>query len=132
MFSEQELAFLRSQPLARLGTVAKNGQVDVDAVGFEFDGTHFYVGGHQLSASRKYKNIAAGNHKITLLIDELKSIQPLDPRGIKIHGSAEIVQRAGRFGPSDYFKITPVVSWSWGIEGEQFKDGRFVPKKIVW
>ena len=132
MFSELELAYLRSQPLARLATVSVKGQSDVDAVGFEFDGAHFYIGGIQLAATRKYKNVAAGNTKVSLLIDDLKTIQPWEPRGIKIHGNAEAIRREGRFGPGDYLKITPAVSWSWGVEGEQFKEGKFTPKKIVW
>lgn len=36
MFSEQELAFLRTQPLARLATVAVTGQPDADAIGASF------------------------------------------------------------------------------------------------
>ncbi len=132
MFSESELAFLKSQPLARLGTVATDGQVDVDAVGFEFDGRRFYIGGRNLPGTRKYKNIAAGNTKVSLMIDDLKTIQPWEPRGIKIHGTAELVERNGMFGPAPYIVVTPTTSWSWGIEGDQFQNGKFVPKKIVW
>ncbi len=44
MFSEQELAFLRTQPLARLATVAVNGQPDADAVGFAFENGRFSIG----------------------------------------------------------------------------------------
>ncbi len=132
MFSETEVAFLQAQPLARLATVNLHGQPDVDAVGFRFDGKHFYIGGHNFTASRKYKNVEAGNTKVSLIIDDLKTIQPWDPRGIKIHAVAKIVQIEGQFGPGTYFEITPKVSWSWGIEGVQFQDGKFTPKKIVW
>src|SRR6266700_5164947 len=52
MFSEQELAFLQAQPLARIATVDNDDQPTVDVVGFQFDGSRFYIGGHQLSASR--------------------------------------------------------------------------------
>jgi pyridoxamine 5'-phosphate oxidase family protein len=61
MFSQQEQAYLQTQMLARLATVAPDGQPDVDVVGFQFDGTHFYIGGYQLTTTRKYKNIVAGN-----------------------------------------------------------------------
>lgn len=44
-FSEEEIAYLRSQRLARVATVSPDGQPDVAPVGFEFDGTHVYVGG---------------------------------------------------------------------------------------
>lgn len=132
MFSEQELAFLQTQPLARIATVDHDGQPTVDVVGFQFDGTRFYVGGHQLETTRKYKNIAAGNRKVSLIIDDLKSLSPWQPRGIRVHGIAEVVQRQGHLGPGSYLAITPVVSWSWGIEEPGTQPGRPGPKKIIW
>jgi pyridoxamine 5'-phosphate oxidase family protein len=132
MFSEQELAFLREQPLARIATVNTDEQPTVDAVGFEFDGTRFYIGGHQLETTRKYKNIVAGHHKVSLLIDDLKSLRPWQPRGIRIHGIAEISQRHGHLGPGSYLAITPMVSWSWGIEDPGSEPGKVGPKKIMW
>jgi pyridoxamine 5'-phosphate oxidase family protein len=132
MFSEKELAYLKSQYLARLATVSSDGQPTVDAVGFEFDGAHFYIGGVALPPSRKYKNVASGNHKVSLIIDDLKSVQPWQPRQIKVHGLAEIIEWAGRFGQKEYLAITPTVSWSFGIEGENYQDGEFAPKKIIW
>jgi len=133
MFSEAEIAYLKSQYLARLGTVSSKGQPTVDAVGFEFDGARFYIGGMALPASRKYKNVAAGNQKVSLIIDDLESVQPWKPRQIKLHGLAEIVERSGRFGEKEYLAITPTVSWSFGIEGDvNYQDGNFTPKKIVW
>jgi len=132
MFSEAEITYLKSQYLARLATVSRDGQPTVDAVGFEFDGARFYVGGIALPSSRKYKNVAVGNHKVSLIIDDLESVQPWKPRQIKVHGLAEIVEWTGRFGQKEYLAITPTVSWSFGIEGENYQDGEFVPKKIVW
>jgi pyridoxamine 5'-phosphate oxidase family protein len=44
-FTEDETAYLKSQPLARIATVGPGGQPDVTPVSFEFDGTYFYVGG---------------------------------------------------------------------------------------
>ena len=64
MFSEQELAVLRTQPLARLATVTVTGQPDADAVGFAFENGHFSIGGYFLERTRKYKNIAAGQRKV--------------------------------------------------------------------
>ena len=43
-FTEDEAAYLKSQPLARVATVDPDGQPDVTPVSFEFDGTHFYLG----------------------------------------------------------------------------------------
>ncbi len=132
MFSEQELAFLRAQPLARIATVDNEEQPTVDAVGFEFDGAHFYIGGHQLETTRKYQNIVAGHRKVSLLIDDLKSLRPWQPRGIRIHGIAEIVQRQGHLGPGSYLAITPRVSWSWGMEEPGTEPAKVGPRKIIW
>jgi len=132
MFSKEERAYLTSQPLLRLATVAADGQPTVDAVIFEFDGRHFYISGLDLPATRKYKNVAAGNQQVALIIDDLKTRQPWHPRGIKVHRTAEIVEREGRFGRKEYLAIRPVVSWSWGITGAGYERGEFKPHKIVW
>lgn len=132
MFSERETEFIRSQHLLRLATVAADGQPDADAVGFEWDGTRFAIGGQQLERSRKFKNVAGGNRKVSLILDDLQSVRPWSPRGIKIHAIATPVEQAGRFGPGHYLIVRPLVSWSWGIEGDSFRNGRFTPRKIVW
>ena len=59
-FTEDEVAYLKSQPLARLATVDADGQPDVVPVGFEFDGTYFYVGGRDPERTRKFLNVKAG------------------------------------------------------------------------
>jgi hypothetical protein len=65
-----------------------------------------------LPAARKHSNVAAGNHKVSLIIDDVESIQPWKPRQIRVHGVAEAVGRAGRFGEKEYLAITLTVSWS--------------------
>ena len=132
MFSQKELEYLRAHPLARLGTVTSSGQPDVDAVGYEFDGTCFYIGGTRLEETRKYKNVAAGNDKVSLIIDDIL-MEPFVPRGIKLHGHAEIVEREGkRFGFAKYLAITPSVSWSWGVEEPHMQRGEYKTKKTRW
>jgi PPOX class F420-dependent enzyme/OxyR family protein len=49
----------------------------------------FYVGGMNLMKSTKYKNVLK-NNKVALVIDDLKSVDPWDPRGMKIYGTADI------------------------------------------
>ena len=56
MFSEQELAYLQAQPLARIAIVDNDGQPTVVVIGFQFDGACFYISGHQLSASRRRRS----------------------------------------------------------------------------
>jgi hypothetical protein len=47
-------------------------------------------------------------------------------------GSAEGVQHQGHLGPGNYLAITPVVSWSWGIEEPRTGADKGGPKKILW
>lgn len=117
MFTEKERAYLQSQHLARIATVSPDGQPDASPVGFEFDGAHFYVGGRDMTNTRKYKNVEAGNCKVTLVIDDLQSIDPWRPRALRVYGLAALVEREGMLGSGMYIRITPQVSWSWGFEG---------------
>jgi len=133
MFSDEERTFLGTQRLARLATVAPDGQPTVDAVGFWFEADRFFIGGINLPGTRKYRNIASGNQQVALIIDDFESIDPWTPRGIKLHGTVEIVERDGLMGPGRYFAITPRVSWSWGVLSPTFdEEDRFAPHKIAW
>jgi pyridoxamine 5'-phosphate oxidase family protein len=96
-FTEEEVAYLKSQPLARIATVGADEQPDVAPVGFEFDGTYFYV-------------------------DDLVSTNPWTPRFLRVYGTAELIERPGQFGSGRYLKITPDISWSWNLEGRPFGD----------
>ena len=89
MFSEKELAYLKSQRLARIATVSAAGEPDVAPVGFAFDGEHFLVGGMDLKRTLKYKN-AVATGRVALVVDDFPTADPPQPRGIKIHGKARI------------------------------------------
>ena len=116
MFSEKEIAYLRTQRLTRIATVSKELQPDVAPVGFDFDGVYFYVGGLDLSRTLKYQNVQV-NPKVSLVIDDLETVDPWKPRGIKVHGTADLTTREGYTGSGTYIRIKPEVKWSWGIEG---------------
>ena len=88
-FTAEEVAYIRSQRLARVATVAADGQPDVVPVGFEFDGTHFYIGGFDPANTRRTRNIQSGNEKVALVIDDLASADPWSPRFLRVYGTAE-------------------------------------------
>lgn len=121
MFSDKEIAYLQSQRLGRLATVAPDGQPDVAPVGFQFEDGLFYIGGHSFASTRKVKNVQAGQTRVALVIDDLVSVNPWTPRGIRIYGTAELLERNGFFGAGLYMRITPQVLWSWGIEATRHK-----------
>jgi pyridoxamine 5'-phosphate oxidase family protein len=125
-FNEEEVAYLRSQRLARIATVSADGQPDVVPVGFEFDGTYVYVGGIDPAKTRKFRNVQAGNTKVALVIDDLVSANPWTPRCLRIYGTAELIERQGQFGSAPYMRITPTVSWSFNLDGRPFTHDREV------
>ena len=132
MFTEKEIAYLESQPLARIGTSSTDQQVDVSPVIFEFDGQYFYVGGRIMEQTFKYKNVLAGNTKVSLTIDDMVSFDPWTPRGIKIHGAAELVEHEGKMRTGTFLRIAPTRSWSWGILEPAFQDGKWITSKLTW
>ncbi|MEU3270196.1 PPOX class F420-dependent oxidoreductase [Saccharomonospora sp. NPDC006951] len=119
-FTDEEVAYLRPQPIARLATVDSEGQPDVVPVACEYDGTYLWVGGvgADVVATRKFRNVEAGNHQIALVVDDLVSFDPFIARSMRIYGHAEQpFERVGMVGPGIFMRITPTVSWSWNLEG---------------
>jgi pyridoxamine 5'-phosphate oxidase family protein len=141
VFTEEEKEYVKSQRLARLDTASSSvssdetNQPDVAPVGFDFDGEYFYIGGGMnILKSTKYKNILK-NNKVALVIDDLKTINPWDPRGIRIYGVADTIDRQGGYisdtdhPQSRYIRIKPIKKWSWGIDEPVFVEGKFNVKK---
>jgi pyridoxamine 5'-phosphate oxidase family protein len=131
MFSEKEVEYLKSQRLARISTVSREDlQPDVSPVGFDFDGEYFYIGGINLSKTRKYKNVLK-NSKVALVIDDLETVNPWAPRAVRVYGTADIVSRQGGYmdrahssssssSPPSYIRIRPLQKWSWGVDEPLF------------
>jgi pyridoxamine 5'-phosphate oxidase family protein len=133
LFSKPEEDYIKSQRLARVATASKKGQPDVVPVGFEFDGTYFWVGSHDQNIffrTRKYHNVKNGNNLVSLVVDDLKSVDPWHPRAVKVYGTAEVMDHKGIFGPGKYIRITPTLSWSMGIEGLPLKEGEWRLKTV--
>lgn len=128
--SVEEIQYLKSQRLARIATVSPRGVPEVSPVGFEYDGRFFWVGSHDqriFFRTQRYRNIKSGNTRVSLVVDDLQSVDPWKPRGMKVSGTAEVMDHHGIFGSGKYFRITPQVTVSWGIE--EPKKGQWVSKK---
>jgi pyridoxamine 5'-phosphate oxidase family protein len=123
-FTAEEIAYLRSQPIARFATVSADGHPDVVPLAFEFDGSFFWVGGTGPTV--------AGNQKVALVIDDLVSFDPFIARCIRIYGNTDQpVERDGLVGPGLYLRITPTISWSWNMAGEPVGDTWYEPRRTV-
>jgi pyridoxamine 5'-phosphate oxidase family protein len=96
-------------------------------VGYHFDPETdtIQVGSREdCSATKKFKD-AAANPLVTLVIDDMASLDPPSPRGIEIRGRAEALADGGErlgqliwgvdFQPA-WIRITPTRIVSWGID----------------
>jgi pyridoxamine 5'-phosphate oxidase family protein len=133
-FTAEEIAYLRSQPVARVATCSADGQPDAVPLAFEFDGAYFWVGGtgRPVLDTRKFRNLRAGNRNVALVVDDMVSVDPFIARGVRVYGHAdEPVERVGLVGPGWYARITPTVSWSWNMAGEPAGDSWYETRRAV-
>jgi pyridoxamine 5'-phosphate oxidase family protein len=121
-FTEEEAAYLRSQPLARIATVGPDGQPDVTPVGFEFDGTYLYVGGHAPEDQEVPQRQGgpgpgrAGRRRPGVH----RPVDAARPAGLRDDRADAAVRL---FGPGAYMRITPAISWSWNLAGQPYGRG---------
>lgn len=119
MFTQAELDYLATQRLGRLATVQPDGTLQVNPVGFGYNpetGT-IDIGGHNMAASRKFRNVAA-NGRVAFVVDDVPSVDPWRVRCVEIRGRAEAVDpstgAAGR-GDGAIIRIHPRRIISFGI-----------------
>jgi len=126
VFSPAEITYLESQRLARLATAGRDGQPHVVPLAFRYnpETDTIDVGGHDFAQRKKYRDVQH-NPRVAIVIDDLASIDPWQPRMIEIRGEAEILptggETVGRGFDPPMFRIRPKRIISFGIEGE----GRF-------
>lgn len=109
-FTVAELEYLATQPLMRFASASINGRPDVAPVVFEIDGDDVLTAGFDVTHTVRYRNIQM-NPRVSVVVDDLASVNPWSPRGIKIIGTAIIEE----FNGSPRFRISPEVIISWAI-----------------
>lgn len=128
VFTDGELAYLASQRLGRLATAQPNGTLQNNPVGFAYNPAlkTIDIGGHNMDASRKFRNVAA-NGSAAFVVDDLASMQPWRPRCLEIRGPAEAItdptDSAARF-PGAIIRIHPKRIISFGIDPEHLSLGK--------
>jgi pyridoxamine 5'-phosphate oxidase family protein len=110
VFTAAELEYLRTQPLMRFATASITGKPDVAPVGFWVEGDDIVTAGFDITHTVRYRNIQA-NPRATVVVDDLATVDPWSPRGIKIIGSAAIEVVDG----SPRFRVSPQVIVSWAL-----------------
>lgn len=109
-FTKAEVEYLQSQWLMRFATASPTGKPDVAPVIFELEGDDIVTAGFDIIRTVRYRNIQR-NPQVTLVIDDLATIDPWSPRGVKIIGTASIETDDG----TPRFRIVPKVIISWAI-----------------
>ena len=111
VFTETEAAYLTSgRRLGRLATVAPDGMPHVAPVGWKLsnDERVIDVGGADLTATKKFRDVARTG-RAAIVIDDV--LPPWQPRGIEIRGRAEAVGT-----PRPHIRIYPEHIVSWGLD----------------
>jgi pyridoxamine 5'-phosphate oxidase family protein len=134
MFTAAEIEYLRGQPLARLATVGADGRPQVKPVGFQLDldTDELVIGGYAgsgMATSKKFRDVVATGF-VSLVVDDIATIDPWTPRGVEVRGEAkartaggeEVGKRLGApfdFDPA-WILVRPTRIVSWGIDGSSY------------
>jgi pyridoxamine 5'-phosphate oxidase family protein len=124
-FTPEEIAYLQSQLLGRLGTVGADGDPHVVPVGFRYNPEldTIDIGGHGIAQSKKYRDVARSG-RAAFVVDDLVSTDPWTPRMITVRGRAETLPAGGQeimpFFDSEMIRILPRRIVSFGINTEGF------------
>jgi pyridoxamine 5'-phosphate oxidase family protein len=122
IFTEAEITYLASQHLGRLATLAGDGTLQNNPVGFRVDAVHGWIeiGGWNMGESRKFKNILA-HPEVAFVVDDLASVAPWSPRGIEIRGraeAAEVDRPPGDQLSPEVIRIRPRRILTWSLDGQ--------------
>ena len=126
VFTEAEVAYLASQRMARLATASPSGEPDVAAVTFGLDGDTIVSGGFDITKTVRYGYLQK-NPRAVIVIDDLASVDPWSPRGVKVRGRA-VLEGEGR---ALRIRIFPEVVWSWGINTDAEKRFMSIERRDV-
>ena len=115
VFTDAELGYLSERRLGRIATVGKDGTPHVAPVGWRYDPEEdaVEIGGRNFERSKKYRD-AGRSGRAAIVVDDLVSVDPWQPRGIEIRGAAEVLDDPPRI------RIRPGRVVSWGLEDDDF------------
>ena len=117
-FSDLELDYLGGQRLGRLATVDASNAPQNSPVGFHITaGGEVVISGYNMGQTRKFRNVT-GNGQVSLVVDDIASVDPWRVRGVEIRGHAAAVTGAEPSRPwlsREQIVIHPRRVISWGL-----------------
>lgn len=125
VFTEGEVAYLRSQRLGRLATLTPDGTLQNNPVGFSVDEEAgvINIGGRNLGETRKFGNVGA-NGQVAFVVDDIASVNPWVVRCFEVRGTAEALTGqtpASPYMSPEVIRIHPrrIISWGMGQDGSE-------------
>ncbi|MEU8271349.1 PPOX class F420-dependent oxidoreductase [Sphaerisporangium sp. NPDC049002] len=132
-FTQVEIDYLATQRLGRLATVQPDGTLQVSPVGFSYnaDLATIDIGGYNMAASRKYRNVA-GNGRVAFVVDDIASVRPWRVRCVEIRGLGEAIEH-----PSDsasqvtgpIIRVRPRRIISFGLDDSDVDPHKLIPSR---
>ena len=116
-----QIEYLASQLLGRLATTGADHKPHVAPTSFRYNAELGTVdlGGHRVESTKKCRDVRA-NGWAAIVVDDLPSIDPWQPRMIEIRGRAETIPTGGaHLGPGFgevFIRIYPEKINSFGID----------------
>ena len=110
--------------MGRLATVNAAGEPHVVPVGFRHNAEldTIDIGGHNLSRSKKFRDVAQ-NGRAAFVVDDV--LPPWQARGIEVRGRAEVLvsgsQQVNADFDSELIRITPTKVVAWGIDTDAYR-----------
>lgn len=120
VFSEPEIEYLNSQRLCRLATTGRDGHPHVVPTSFRYnpETDTIDIGGHDFASRKKWRDVGH-NPWVSLVVDDIVSVQPWQVRMLEVRGEAERLDQGGsRLGPGfaeAMFRIRPRRILSFGL-----------------
>lgn len=115
-----QLAYFDEQILGRIATIDPDGP-QVRPVGFSVDAEAgvIEIGGHDLPATRKWRNVRA-DARVAFVVDDLASTDPWRPRALEVRGTAAQLQqrRSGSGIGHDQVVDARVHGWTSSVESD--------------
>ena len=125
-FTDAERRYLTTQRLGRIATANPSAEPDVAAVTFRLEGDEIVIAGMDNPRTLKYRNVVR-NARAAFVVDDLETVDPWRPRGVKIRGAA----RTDGDGRGAVIRIAPETIWSWGLnDGAETHFGP-IEKRVV-
>jgi pyridoxamine 5'-phosphate oxidase family protein len=129
IFTDAERLYLSGQRLGRIATASAKGTPDVAPVTFKVnDAEEIEIDGLDNPATLKWRNVLATG-RAAFVVDDLASVDPWRPRGVKIRGEARAdTDPGGR----NVLRIRASVVWSWGInDGAEKHFGGVIERRTI-